>query len=238
MALIGTTLCQYVNYDPRAATNYQTADSARQESVDQEGTVNGQYSYIDPNGKTISVKYTAGKEGFKVIGDHLPVAPQVHSVQSQQPLYKPQSYHEPTYQPASYQRPIYEQQFHQQSIQQQSFQQPTYQQPSYQQPAYQNFNHLPQPQSYQQHLQTQAPVPYQPQKSLFAPAQNPYPAASAGQIQNYQKALEEEREEAQKALTQNEHRFGFPAGAPEGIPQNPYNIQYGADNGYSFEYNL
>merc|ERR1711936_47219 len=33
----------------------------------------GQYSYIDLDGKTISVKYTAGKDGFRIIeGDHVP----------------------------------------------------------------------------------------------------------------------------------------------------------------------
>lgn len=34
-------------------------------------------SYVDPTGRKISVKYTAGKEGFKILeADHLPKAPQ------------------------------------------------------------------------------------------------------------------------------------------------------------------
>ena len=33
-------------------------------------------SYVDPNGKVINVKYSAGKDGFQVEGDHLPQAPQ------------------------------------------------------------------------------------------------------------------------------------------------------------------
>lgn len=74
------------------------------------------FSYIDPNGKKISVKYTAGKEGFRILeADHLPKAPQpvaplpapVHqsayqpqtAYQPQQSAYQPQTH----YQPRSYQ---------------------------------------------------------------------------------------------------------------------------------------
>ena len=33
----------------------------------------GQYSYIDENGQTITVRYTAGKDGFRILeGDHIP----------------------------------------------------------------------------------------------------------------------------------------------------------------------
>merc|ERR1711942_486541 len=33
----------------------------------------GQYSYIDQDGKTITVKYTAGKDGFRILeGAHVP----------------------------------------------------------------------------------------------------------------------------------------------------------------------
>ncbi|KDR08636.1 Cuticle protein 6 [Zootermopsis nevadensis] len=46
------------------------------ESISPDGTRRGSYSYVDPNGKKISVKYTAGKEGFRILeGDHLPKAP-------------------------------------------------------------------------------------------------------------------------------------------------------------------
>lgn len=46
------------------------------ESISPDGTRRGSYSYVDPNGKKISVKYTAGKDGFRVLeGDHLPRAP-------------------------------------------------------------------------------------------------------------------------------------------------------------------
>lgn len=45
------------------------------ESISPDGTRRGAYSYVDPNGKTIKVRYTAGKDGFKVEGDHLPKPP-------------------------------------------------------------------------------------------------------------------------------------------------------------------
>jgi hypothetical protein len=55
-----------------------TADNGLQqgESISPDGTRRGSYSYVDPNGKKISVKYTAGKDGFRILeGDHLPKAP-------------------------------------------------------------------------------------------------------------------------------------------------------------------
>lgn len=46
------------------------------ESIQPDGSRTGAYSYTDPNGKEISVKYTAGKDGFRIIqGDHVPKAP-------------------------------------------------------------------------------------------------------------------------------------------------------------------
>lgn len=46
------------------------------ESIRPDGSRTGAYSYTDPNGKEISVKYTAGKDGFRIIqGDHVPKAP-------------------------------------------------------------------------------------------------------------------------------------------------------------------
>lgn len=51
----------------QTGTNYQTGDGHyRSENIDQEGNVKGQYSYVDPNGKTVTVKYSAGKNGFQV----------------------------------------------------------------------------------------------------------------------------------------------------------------------------
>lgn len=47
------------------------------EIISPDGSRNGGYTYVDPHGKKISVKYTAGKEGFRIIeGDHLPKSPE------------------------------------------------------------------------------------------------------------------------------------------------------------------
>lgn len=46
------------------------------ESIRPDGSRTGAYSYTDPDGKEITVKYTAGKDGFRIIqGDHVPKAP-------------------------------------------------------------------------------------------------------------------------------------------------------------------
>jgi len=46
------------------------------ETINPDGTRIGSYSYVDPNGKKISVKYSAGKDGFRILeGDHVPKAP-------------------------------------------------------------------------------------------------------------------------------------------------------------------
>lgn len=46
------------------------------ESIRPDGSRTGAYSYTDPNGKEITVKYTAGKDGFRIVqGDHVPKAP-------------------------------------------------------------------------------------------------------------------------------------------------------------------
>nr|XP_014272055.1 endocuticle structural glycoprotein SgAbd-8-like isoform X1 [Halyomorpha halys] len=43
------------------------------ETIAPDGTRQGAYSYVDPNGQTISVKYTAGKDGFRILeGAHIP----------------------------------------------------------------------------------------------------------------------------------------------------------------------
>merc|ERR1712226_417898 len=43
------------------------------EETSADGERVGQYSYIDQDGKTITVRYTAGKDGFRILeGDHVP----------------------------------------------------------------------------------------------------------------------------------------------------------------------
>ncbi|KAJ8961873.1 hypothetical protein NQ318_021491 [Aromia moschata] len=99
---------------------------AQGESIAPDGSRNGGYSYVDPTGRKISVKYTAGKEGFRILeADHLPKAPQpvapvpaapqqVQAHIQQQPLqqaYRPQPYalqqgvDDGQYRPQVYERP-------------------------------------------------------------------------------------------------------------------------------------
>jgi hypothetical protein len=45
------------------------------ETISPDGTRLGSYSYVDPNGNKISVKYSAGRDGFRILeGDHVPKA--------------------------------------------------------------------------------------------------------------------------------------------------------------------
>ena len=53
-------------YAQEDGTVYREETSADGERV-------GQYSYIDNDGKTITVRYTAGRDGFRILeGDHVP----------------------------------------------------------------------------------------------------------------------------------------------------------------------
>lgn len=45
------------------------------ESIAPDGSRTGAYAYVDPSGRKISVKYKAGREGFRILeGDHIPKA--------------------------------------------------------------------------------------------------------------------------------------------------------------------
>ncbi len=54
--------------------------SFREETRNPDGSVQGQYGYVDADGKQRIVKYTAGVEGFKILGNEeqggQPAAPQ------------------------------------------------------------------------------------------------------------------------------------------------------------------
>lgn len=52
---------------------YDAGTSTREESRDAYGNVRGSFSYIDPNGKLQVQHYVAGKGGFRVRGNNLPV---------------------------------------------------------------------------------------------------------------------------------------------------------------------
>ncbi|XP_066991632.1 uncharacterized protein [Anabrus simplex] len=67
------------------------------ETIAPDGSRQGQYSYVDPTGNTIKVRYVADKNGFRVIeGDHLPQPPSVpapaapqYSAPRPAPAYRP-----------------------------------------------------------------------------------------------------------------------------------------------------
>merc|ERR1712223_97690 len=60
--------------DGRFGAAYAQEDgTVYREETTADGERVGQYSYIDQDGKTITVRYTAGKDGFRILeGDHVP----------------------------------------------------------------------------------------------------------------------------------------------------------------------
>jgi len=60
--------------DGRFGAAYAQEDgTVYREETTADGERIGQYSYIDTNGKTVTVKYTAGRDGFRILeGDHVP----------------------------------------------------------------------------------------------------------------------------------------------------------------------
>lgn len=111
----------YVNIGADLAGDYkfgydtgkgQTGQSFREETRLPDGTVRGAYGYVDPSGQQRIVRYTAGKEGFKVDSDSpsgaaaaaAPVsAPQQSYRPAPQSYSAPQSYNpapQPSYNPA------------------------------------------------------------------------------------------------------------------------------------------
>lgn len=60
--------------DGRAGSAFATEDGVVfREETDQSGNRIGQYSYIGDDGVTYTVKYSAGKDGFRILsGDHIP----------------------------------------------------------------------------------------------------------------------------------------------------------------------
>lgn len=105
---------RYLQGDGSFGSAYVQEDGVEfKEETDANGDRKGQYSYVDPNGKKITVQYTAGKNGFQVSGDHLPrapvpqqapaprapvpqynPAPQYNSIQHQQPQQQQQQYNQ------------------------------------------------------------------------------------------------------------------------------------------------
>jgi len=81
---------RYLSGDGSFGSAYVQEDGVEfKEETAANGDRKGQYSYIDPDGKKITVQYTAGKNGFQVTGDHLPKAPQPQPQAAPQPQYQP-----------------------------------------------------------------------------------------------------------------------------------------------------
>lgn len=58
--------------------SYDSSDGqSKTESREVDGSVRGHFSYFSPEGKQISLSYIADKDGFRPIGDHLPVPPEL-----------------------------------------------------------------------------------------------------------------------------------------------------------------
>lgn len=107
---------QSQNHDGVFKYTFQAENGLAQgETIAPDGTRNGGYTYVDPSGKKILVKYSAGKEGFRILEstDHIPkaiTAPFQSQQQYSQPDYSqyriPAPTHEaqpPPYTPAKYQ---------------------------------------------------------------------------------------------------------------------------------------
>ncbi|CAG7786725.1 unnamed protein product, partial [Allacma fusca] len=72
-----------LNHDGTINFQYAADNGLQQgESVDPDGTRRGFYSYIGADGKPLTVKYTAGKNGFVAEGAHLPRQPNVAAPQT------------------------------------------------------------------------------------------------------------------------------------------------------------
>merc|ERR1712080_435105 len=106
--------------DGRFGAAYAQEDgTVYREETSADGERVGQYSYIDQAGKTITVRYTAGKDGFKILeGDHVPtgangqnsapyVATQAPPRAAPAPA-QPQQFAQPAFQPASNDYDYYE----------------------------------------------------------------------------------------------------------------------------------
>ncbi|GLG98327.1 Pupal cuticle protein Edg-78E [Gryllus bimaculatus] len=67
---------RFLSGDGTFGAAYTQEDGVQfKEEADQDGNRRGSYSYVDPSGQRRTVHYTAGKDGFRASGDHLPVAP-------------------------------------------------------------------------------------------------------------------------------------------------------------------
>lgn len=73
----GPTVSKFHSQDElgQAAFGFTTPDQSQSNFRDIHGNQVGHYSYINPEGQEIIVHYTAGRDGFRVLSNALPVAP-------------------------------------------------------------------------------------------------------------------------------------------------------------------
>ncbi|KAK7868516.1 hypothetical protein R5R35_004800 [Gryllus longicercus] len=91
---------RFLSGDGTFGAAYTQEDGVQfKEEADQDGNRRGSYSYVDPSGQRRTVHYTAGKDGFRASGDHLPVAPAAPHPVPPQPQYQPQPQYNPPPQP-------------------------------------------------------------------------------------------------------------------------------------------
>jgi len=214
-----------------SGTNYNAGDSSRSEQLSPDGSVKGQYSYTDPNGKLITVKYTAGKDGFKVEGDHLPKAPQPQPAPQQQYNQQPQQYNQQPqqYNPQPQQYNSQPQQFNPQ--QQQFFQQPQQQNQFYNPQPQQNqfFNgQQQQPQNARLPASTILSQPQQQYSGFPQQQQFSHPNALPGQYNPFQNGPQQYSQQG----------FNNPGQYQQNPGRGPTKVSVSQNPGQGFTYNI
>nr|CAD7415469.1 unnamed protein product [Timema cristinae] len=125
---------RYQTGDGTFGSSYSQEDGVEfKEESDVEGNRRGSYSYVDPSGQRRTVTYTAGKDGFRASGDHLPVAP---APVAPQPQYQPQPQYNPPQQQYNSPQQQYNPPQQQYNPPQQQYNPPQQQYNQYQQPQY------------------------------------------------------------------------------------------------------
>ncbi len=67
---------RYLAVNGQFGASYKQEDGVEfKEESDGQGNRRGSYSYVDPTGIRRTTHYTAGRDGFKATGDHIPVPP-------------------------------------------------------------------------------------------------------------------------------------------------------------------
>merc|ERR1711981_1443331 len=68
----------------RQDVDFSHEGGSRKGTVDDDGNIQGSYSYTDANGELVEVKYTAGKDGFRILNENKPPAQSLRFKQAEQ----------------------------------------------------------------------------------------------------------------------------------------------------------